>query len=72
MNVVAPRKDNTSGFRGVTRNGDRWQARIWVHSKKTHLGTYATPEEASAAYWAAKAKLHGEETYQARREAVTA
>ena len=40
--------------------------RIGVDGKTRYLGQFATPEEASAAYWAAKAELHGEETYQGR------
>ena len=67
-NQVAPRVTNTSGARGVRRGrrGNGWQARIGVDGKTRYLGQFATPEEASAAYWAAKAELHGEETYQGR------
>lgn len=68
-NQVSPRKDNTSGFRGVcrSRNG-KWQANITVSGKQRHLGIFSTPEEASDAYWAAKAALHGVDTYRVRLE----
>lgn len=65
-NIVAPPKNNTSGFRGVSRHQGGWQARLQVEGKRLRLGTYPTPEEASAAYWAAKAEYHGEETYRGR------
>lgn len=65
-NVVAPNRNNTSGFRGVSESGPRWQANIRVDGKKKYLGTFDTPEEAYAAYMAAKAEHHGEETYRAR------
>lgn len=45
------RSDNTSGFRGVTRNGSGWRARVCpvVNGRRIEisLGTYATPEIAS-------------------------
>jgi len=56
------RKDNTSGFKGVsfdTRSG-RWQAQIMKQGKSFHLGFYNAPEEASKAYIAASNRLHGE------------
>jgi hypothetical protein len=36
--------------RGVYKNGGRYGAMARSHGKAIHLGTYATPEEASAAY----------------------
>jgi hypothetical protein len=67
-NIVAPQSNNTSGYRGVSweRSRGRWQAQIQANRKKRHLGYFDTPEEASAAYWAAKAELHGAATYQVR------
>lgn len=62
-NIVAPQRNNTSGFRGVRRHGCRWVAEIKVNYRKHHLGVFDTPEEASAAYWAAKADLHGVDAY---------
>ena len=52
--------NNTSGYKGVTRNGNRWHAQIWVKRKATNLGTYATKEEAYAARLEAEKRLHGE------------
>lgn len=47
------RKDNTSGYRGVTcyKKYQKWIARIRGFDKKLiHLGYYDTPEEAHVAY----------------------
>lgn len=59
-----PTKRSVSGFRGVFRNtnkyqdGKPWVARIMVQRKQIHLGSFATPEAASAAYLEAKRKYH--------------
>ena len=45
---VGLRSNNTSGFRGVGKSGLRWQARVGVSGKIRVLGTFDTPEEASA------------------------
>ena len=47
---VAP--NNTSGYKGVTWNKEakKWRAQVWLNGKSIHLGTYATAEEAYAAY----------------------
>lgn len=54
------RKDNQCGFQGVRWDEQRrkWQARIRYQHRKYDLGRFATPEDAHAAYLAAKAKLH--------------
>lgn len=52
-------KNNTSGFKGVSKNGDRWMASIRVEGKKINLGRYSTPEEASEVYRLAAEKYHG-------------
>jgi hypothetical protein len=41
---------NTMGYRGVTRNGKRFAAKIGVKRKKLYLGTYNTAKEAAVAY----------------------
>lgn len=51
---------NTSGYRGVTRVGDRWVAQIGLDSHHTGLGTFDTPKEAYDAYCAAVLAHHGE------------
>ena len=51
---------NTSGFKGVSKNGNRWRAHIRINGKSTHLGRFPTKEEAAAAYRKAAIDLHGE------------
>lgn len=56
-----PRRANTSGFTGVSRcpvNPSKWRAGITYAQRQHYLGRFDTPEEAHAAYLAAKAKLH--------------
>ena len=67
-NVVAPYQNNTSGYRGASfhRQSGKWRASIGVNGKRVHLGLFDTPEEAHAAYMAAKAEHNGVETYQGR------
>lgn len=52
--------NNTSGFKGVSRNRNRWSASIHIAGRKRHLGTYDTPEEAYAVYCKTASELHGE------------
>lgn len=54
------RKDNTSGFKGIWKVGNRWRACIKVNGKKIYLGFFDTPEEAYKAYCDAAIKYHGE------------
>ena len=51
---------NKSGFVGVFFNKklQKWLAHIRLNRVGTHLGCFDTPEEAHAAYLAAKAQLH--------------
>lgn len=51
--------NNAARLLGVapTRSG-RWKAQIHVAGKQTHLGTFATPEQAHEAYLSAKVRLH--------------
>lgn len=49
---------NPTGFLGVSRKRSRFTARITINSKKQHLGTFATAEEAYSAYVAAKRESH--------------
>jgi hypothetical protein len=54
-------KNNTSGFKGVTKRKNRWEAGIRLGSLgKTYIGRYSTPEEAAHAYDEAAKKYHGE------------
>ena len=52
--------NNTTGFRGVYRMRNKFQARIKHEGRFLHLGTFATPEEASDVYVKAAQKLHAE------------
>ena len=56
---VKIRKDNSSGFVGVHARHGRYQARIQCNSKRIHLGTFDTIEEAYKAYQKAKEQYHG-------------
>jgi hypothetical protein len=52
-------KNNRLGVRGVVQVGNRFRAKIEVHGKRIHLGSFSTPEEASAAYTMAREIYHG-------------
>lgn len=60
-NSITP-KNNTTGFKGVFRRDltNRWYSRICIYRKVYNLGTFSSPEEASAVYQKASAELHGE------------
>ena len=55
-------KNNTSGYKGVSRhpNTTKWRARITYLRVEYHLGLFDTAEEAYAAYCAAAKRLHKE------------
>ena len=54
----AQRSNKSTGVLGTWRNGSGFAARINHNNSKVYLGTFATLEEASAAYVAAKRVLH--------------
>lgn len=58
QNLKRARKDNLSGFLGVTRSRARFVATIAWEGKRKYLGVWPTAEEAHAAYIEAKRKLH--------------
>lgn len=41
---------NTSGYRGVSKNGSKWRARIQVDGKEKSLGTFDNILDAAKAY----------------------
>eukprot|EP00977_Amphora_coffeiformis_P015233 scaffold4457_cov169-Amphora_coffeaeformis.AAC.10 len=43
-------KKGSSKYKGVTKNGNRWQSKIYIQGKCTALGTFETPEEAASVY----------------------
>jgi len=58
QNLKGPRRDNRSGYLGVSPNGKRWNAMIRVNKKRHYLGTFDTPSEAYEAYITAKRRMH--------------
>lgn len=56
------RRDNSSGFRGVSwsRQSGKYKAQIRDNKVKTYLGSYATAEEAALAYDVAARRIFGE------------
>lgn len=60
-NIVKAKKQNTLGLLGVRKYRKRYTARIYdLSGKEMQIGTYDTPEEASAAYWEVKRDLYPE------------
>lgn len=57
---TALRADNSTGFKGVTRHGERFKANIRARGKQVHLGVFDTPEDAHAAYSKAAVQTFGE------------
>lgn len=51
--------NNTTGFKGVSRFRDKFQAGIKINGKRIHLGFFKTPEEAFEAYKTACVVHHG-------------
>ena len=49
---------NAVGLLGVCASGNRWRATIRAQGRQHHLGCFATPEAAHAAYVEAKRRLH--------------
>ncbi len=54
------RVDNTSGFKGACRNGNKWVAYITSNKRRIHLGLFGSAEAAHAAYCRAAVQLNGE------------
>ena len=44
------RSDNTIGYRGVYKQGNRFQAQIKIDGRKHHLGLFGTTKEAAIAF----------------------
>lgn len=53
-------KKTLAGMKGVKLHCGKYQARIKIDGKSRHLGTFATAEQAKAAYDKAAAELFGE------------
>jgi hypothetical protein len=58
-NAKIPRT-NTSGFKGVTKRGKKWEANIKFDNKLVYLGRYDSAEEAAVVYEKKAKELFGE------------
>lgn len=60
QNLRRPHSDNRSGFLGVSwhKRDQVYVARIYIDGQNRTLGRFSEPEEAHAAYLAAKRRLH--------------
>ena len=60
QNKRRPLPSNKTGFLGVSKapGKDRWRAHVMVNRRQIRIGTFGSPEEAHAAYVAAKRRLH--------------
>lgn len=47
---IPKKKNNTSGYKGVFRNGEKWISKIMVRGNRIYLGTFDTKEKAYEAY----------------------
>lgn len=67
LRLVTPQQNRMNGkgtlsssdYKGVTRYGQRWQARISLHNKTRHLGYHETPLVASLVYDHAARRFFG-------------
>ena len=50
----------SSKYRGVSRNGNKWQVLIMINRKKTYIGNYDSEEYAAKAYDQYAIKYHGD------------
>ena len=58
-NRTCPNKNNIAGLLGASKRRDNcWVAQISEKGVKQYLGAFKTPQEASAAYAAAKKGVH--------------
>ena len=53
-------RNNSSGFMGVCRDGNRWRAQLSHLGEIRHLGSFGSPREAALAYDAAVIATCGE------------
>ena len=57
------RSDNQTGFKGVSKRGNKYRARIWDGMKNLNLGDFNTPEEAHETYKQKAKILQGDYAY---------
>ena len=53
------RKNTASKYKGVSKDGDYWRARITHHHNKINIGSYDTEEDAAKAYNEMALQLRG-------------
>jgi hypothetical protein len=58
QNLHRPHKDNATGFLGVSKFRNKYQASIRANGTTTRIGLYDCPQMAHAAYIASKRALH--------------
>ncbi len=51
--------NNKTGFKGVSKSGNKYQAFIYVQGQPNYLGLFSTPEAGARAYRQAAKELHG-------------
>lgn len=56
----SPGNNNALGHKGVSKNYNRFGARIWENGKRVELGRFSTAEEAAEAYRNAAIRLYGD------------
>jgi hypothetical protein len=60
INVQNQKSWAKSGYKGVNKNGNYWQANIYYDKKRQFLGNFKTIEQAAVAYNEAAYSLYGE------------
>jgi hypothetical protein len=55
-----PTRANTSGIKGISKNGNKWVAATRLHGKRVYIGRFDSPEEAHAAYAKVTKEHYGE------------
>jgi hypothetical protein len=60
MSNIGVRKSNTSGLKGVSKNGNGWAAQVKHNKIRYYLGTFSSKEEAHGAYLIKSKELFGE------------
>lgn len=58
QNRRGAQSNNLLGIAGVTKRGEKFEARIRVDGREIYLGLFATPEEAHSEFIKAKRKYH--------------
>lgn len=59
-----PKRQNISGFKGVSRSGNQWQASIIHGGKTVYIGSFKDKVDAAEAYNRVARNLYGEFAFQ--------